>query len=243
LSFWESIDVFNSDRPEEWIDQRLMNPAAGVPHLITALDAALLNAIVRINGAKPAVWNNPAPYDADDRYEPFRENVPLSEWALPYNQRELLSSLDFGAFQPPLLIVDTNTSEKVLAAAGENWPADPSTEFQGFGELVARVGWLLTAVDAEHKWALFATHTSKSDYVGLLQHWCHEHGRTFCTLVVAEGKTVLQAYAAPEENRKRAVYNEGSQFLGKMGMAGISAAESLAHLRDLLEELKQRHEQ
>jgi hypothetical protein len=235
--------VFNSEHPEEWIDQRLLKPATAVPHLITALDSALLNAIVRINGAKPAVWNNPAPYDADDRYEPFRENVPLNQWALPYNQRELLSSLDFGAFQSPLLIVDTNSNEKVLATAGENWPEDPEAEFQKFPELVAGVGWLLTSVDPENKFALFATHSAKADYVGMLQQWCQDHGRTFCALALSAGKPVLNVYPAPEENRKRAVYNEGSQLLGKLGLLGIPPEESVAHLRELVEELKTRRQE
>ena len=233
----------NFEHPEEWIDQRLLQPAARVPHLITALDSTLLNAIVRINGAKPAVWNNPAPYDADDRYEPFRENIPLSEWALPYNQRELLSSVEFGAFQPPLMIVDMNTNEAILAKAGENWPADPEKEFEQFPDLVASVGWILTSVDVENRWALFAANQSKSDYVGLLQHWCHEHGRTFCTIAVTDGKATANVYPAPEEHRKRVVYNEGSQFLGKMGLMGISPDETVEHLRELLNQIKTQQDQ
>lgn len=233
----------NSEHPEEWIDQRLLRPAARVPHLITALDSALLNAVVRINGAKPAVWNHAAPYDADDRYEPFRENVPLSEWALPYNQRELLSTIDFGAIPPPLMIVDTHANEAILAKAGESWPADPTEEFDQFPDLVASVGWMLTSVDAENRWALFASNPAKSDYIGLLQHWCHEHGRTFSTIAVADGKTALNVYPAPDENRKHAVYGEGSQFLGKMGLLGIDPDEAIEHLREFLREIKMRKEQ
>jgi len=235
--------VFDSEHPEEWIDNRLLRPAAHIPHLITALDSTLLNAVVRINGARPAVWNHAAPYDADDRYEPFRENVPLGEWALPYNQRELLATPDFGGFPAPLLIVDTGADEKILAKAGEDWPADPSQEYTEFPALVTKLGWLLTSVDVENKWALFAASQAKSDYVGLLQHWCHEHGRTFCVAAVQDGKSAVNVYPAPEEKRKLAVYNEGSQFLGKLGWYGISPEESVQQLKQLLNEIESRKEQ
>ena len=235
--------MFDSEHPEEWIDNRLLRPSAQVPHLITALDSTLLNAVVRINGAKPAVWNHAAPYDGEDRYEPFRENVPLSEWALPYNQRELLATPDFGGFPAPLMIVGTGADAKILAKAGEEWPEDPSKEYAGFPALVANLGWLLTSVDAENKWALFAANQAKSDYVSLLQHWCHEHGRTFCVTALQDGKSAVHVYPAPEEQRKLAVFNEASHFLGKLGWFGISPEESVTHMQALLDEIKSRKEQ
>ena len=210
--------------------------------LITALDATLLNAIVQINGAKAGVWNHAAPYDADDRYEPFRENVPLSEWALPYNQRELLTNPEFGSFPQPMLIVDTGANEKVLAKAGEDWPADPADAFVGFPALVTSVGWLLTSVDVKNRWALFAASQAKSDYVGLLQHWCHEHGRTFCVIAAQEGKPALHVYPAPEDQRRVLAYNEASHLLGKLNWYGITAEETVEHMKTLLDEVKARRE-
>src|ERR1700737_4557339 len=91
---------------------------ARVPNLITHFDSDFLNAIVHINGAKPGVWNAPAPYDEEDRYQPFREGLPLKDWALAYNQGELLALTGYSntlVFGNETIIVDRESDEKVLA--------------------------------------------------------------------------------------------------------------------------------
>jgi hypothetical protein len=202
-----------------------------------------LSAIVLINGSKPGVWNHPAPFDADDRYEPFRENVPLSAWAMPYNQRDLLNSPDFAGFQPPAMIVDSNCDEAAIAKVMEAWPDNPESEFPGLPALLAKVQWALLPANAENTRALFATSNARSDFVGLLQHWCHENGRGFYTVSIQDGKPIVNAYPASAERRRDTIYNEGSQFLTRMATYGIPAEETLSQLQELIQQLKLREEQ
>src|SRR5512141_2305598 len=94
--------------------------AASVPNLITLFDSELLNALVGINGAKPGVWHAAPPYDENDRYQPFRDDVPFAAWSLAYNQAELLALTGYSntlVYGNDTLIVDSTADEKALLAA------------------------------------------------------------------------------------------------------------------------------
>src|SRR4051812_7008893 len=94
--------------------------AIACSHLITALDAELLQAWVRINGAKLAVFRAAPPFDADDRYQPFGENTALKDWELAYNQGELLALTGYAGTLVtgnPTMIVGSNADEAMLAQA------------------------------------------------------------------------------------------------------------------------------
>ncbi|MGD0093317.1 MAG: hypothetical protein ABSE73_25660 [Planctomycetota bacterium] len=156
--------------------------AAAVPHLITYFDPELLQAIVRINGAKLGAWPLYAPFNEEDKYDTSRENVPLSAWALPLNQQELLTlgmSVNSLIFDGNTLIVGHATAEKALeecdAARGEQGYED----LPDFPGLLAKISWALVPVGAERDYALFVASREKMDYFDLLARWCHERGRAY----------------------------------------------------------------
>lgn len=207
--------------------------AASVPHLITCFDAELLQAIVRINGAKLGAWPLFAPFNAEDQYDTSRENVPLSAWALPLNQQELLNlgpNVNSLIFDGHTLLVDNSSPEKVLeeceAARGEqgyeNLPDIP--------KLVAQIHWALIPVGQDHDYALFVSSREKMDYFNLLAHWCHERGRAYWMFAEKDGGLVLRGYPAPAEGRRNAALQYGQEFLSKMAHHGISPLEAVTYL-------------
>ncbi|MCY3021694.1 MAG: hypothetical protein NTW87_22000 [Planctomycetota bacterium] len=207
--------------------------AAFVPHLLTHFDAELLSAVVRINGAKLGVWNIPAPFSEDDRYEPYRENAPLSAWTLALNQQELLnlsttvSGLIFGN---ETMIVNSSADESVLAECERQCGEQGYEDLPDFAAVLAKINWALIPVDQEHERALFVASEEKVDYVHLLHAWCHQHGRTVSTIAFDGDKVLLQHHPAPPEARQQAAVEHGYQLLGKMAHFGISPQEAIEHL-------------
>ena len=220
---------------------------AAMPHLITALDAPLLNALVRINGSKPGIWNVSPPYDENDAYVPYREEFVFSEWSLGYNQNELLKA---EAFEPGTVIVDSDTKMDVLQAIDQSRPEDESgtrvgyQDYPDFPALLKQTGWALIPVrdtqapdDTPAERGIFVTSESKKDFVELAKKWCHANGRTFYTLAAKGADYVLIPRHAPDEARQKAVWYHGQQFLHKMAVQGISPAAAKAHLDALIAQI------
>jgi len=215
--------------------------AARVPHIITAFDSELLGALVHVNGAKPGVWHAAAPYDENDSYQPFRENLALSAWSLAYNQGELLELAGYTntlVFGNDTIIVDSAADEKMLleveATLGEGSYAD----LPDFPNLLQKIGWAIMAVGADKHHALVLVSEAKRSYLDMLQHWCHDHGRSFYTI---SGAT-LRAWPAPADARQRLIFEQGSQFLTKLSHFGISADEAHEHLGELIQRVKEHTE-
>ena len=208
--------------------------AASVPHLITCFDAELLQAIVRINGAKLGAWPLFAPFNAEDQYDTSRENVPLSAWALPLNQQELLNlglNVNSLIFDGNTLLVDNSSAEKVLeeceAARGEQGYED----LPDIPSLVAQIHWALIPVGQDHDYALFVASREKMDYFNLLAHWCHERGRDL--LDVRRERRRPGAARLPRARGRPAGtprLQYGQEFLSKMAHHGISPLEALTYL-------------
>jgi len=216
--------------------------AATVPHLITYFDPELLQAIVRINGAKLGAWPLYAPFNEEDRYDASREDVPLSAWALPLNQQELLTlgmNVNSLIFDGNTLIVDNSTDETVLqeceAARGE----EGYEELPDFPGLLAKTHWALVPVGQNRDYALFLASRDKMDYFNLLANWCHERGRTYWMFAEKEGGLVLRGYPAPEDARRNAAAQYGHEFLAKAAHFGISPVEALTYLAQSLKQQAQ----
>src|SRR5262245_45350602 len=63
------------------------NPSAiGLPHLVAPLDAELIGKVAQLTKSHPGIWNVPAPFDTEDRFDNLRDNIPIATWALPLNQ-------------------------------------------------------------------------------------------------------------------------------------------------------------
>ena len=222
-------------------------PSAGlVPNLITHFDSDFLNAIVHINGAKAGIWNAGAPYDEEDRYQPFREGLPLKDWGLAYNQGELLQLTGYSntlVFGNDTLIVDCLADEKVLAAAEQNRSEMGYQDLTEFPKLLQEIGWALVAVGGEEKnFGLFMSSDENRGYVRMLQSWCHDRGRLFYTVSVNQDELVLTAHPAPLENRVQAIREQGIQFIAKMGQWGVPVHELQPHMDELIKHIAAQQE-
>ena len=223
--------LFSSDEPS----------AANAQHLITALDADLLSALLHINGAKAGVWRAAAPYDDNDSYQPFREDVPLSAWALAYNQGELLELTGYSSSQvcgSDTMVVDSACDEKILIEAESSLGEGTYADLPDFPKLLQKIGWALVAIGEEKNFALVLTSDAKRSYLDMLQRWCHDKGRTFYTL--ANG--VVRPWPAPADERRKLAFEQGGQFLAKMSHFGVDAAEAHAHLDELIKRIADQSE-
>ena len=223
--------LFSSDQPS----------AAKAPHLITALDADLIGALVHINGAKAGVWHAAAPYDDNDSYQPFRENLALSAWSLAYNQGELLELTGYSGSQvcgSDTMVVDSACDEKVLLEAEKTLGEGTYADLPDFPKLLHKIGWALVAIGEEKNFALVLTSEVKRTYLDMLQRWCHDKGRTFYTL----SNGVVRPWPAPDDARRQLAFEQGGQFLAKMSHFGIDGAEALAHVGELLKRIAEQGE-
>jgi rRNA maturation protein Nop10 len=214
--------------------------AAQVPHLITHFDSELLHAVVRVNGAKLGAWPVPAPFGEDDRYEPYRENAPLSAWALALNQQHLLDlspSVNSMIFGGDTLIVDATADEKTLAACDEQRGEEGYENLPDFPALLAKIGWALIPVDPEHDHALFLASPAKIEYVHLLMHWCHSRGRRYLTLAPLDDGLLLRASPAPPEAQARAAMEHAYQYVAKLAQFGIDPETAVVHLNEALKQM------
>ena len=55
----------------------------GLPHLLMALDAELLGKVGHLTKCCLGLWQLPAPFDKEDRFDNVRESAPFSAWGLP----------------------------------------------------------------------------------------------------------------------------------------------------------------
>lgn len=215
--------------------------AARAPHLITAFDSELFATLVRINGAKPGVWHAAAPYDDNDSYQPFREDVPLSAWRLAYNQGELLELAGYSntlVFANDTLIVDSACDEKPLLEAEQSLGEGSYADLPDFPKLLQKTGWAVLAVGPDKYYALVLTSEAKRGYLDMLQRWCHNKGRTFYTV----SNNVARAWPAPADARQRLAFEQGGQFLTKLAHLGIPGDEAHAHLGELLKRAAEQRE-
>jgi hypothetical protein len=221
------------------IFSELQPPVAKLPHLITALDARLLSGLVSIHGAKLGVWKHPAPFDENDNFLPFRDNVPLSAWALPYNQGELLACRNIVSGES-IMIVDSSANEKLLAPAAQA-VADSGVGYQDLPELPAivnAVGWALIPVGQNQDQALFVSSHARADLAKLLGAWCHSNGRAYATVELTADGAKLNFHAPPDETRKQMILQESAEFLSRMALYGISPEEVQAQLPNLIAMMK-----
>jgi len=211
--------------------------AARVPHLITALDAELLSALVRVNGAKPGVWKAAPPYDENDVYQPFREDVPFESWSLAYNQGELLELAGYSntlVFGNDTMLVDCASDQKSLAEAEESRGEGGYQDLPDFPKLLQRIGWALMSVGPERQYGLLVVHESKRNYIEMLQSWCLDHGRNYYSVASGEGGLMLRTRQAPEDARQRVIQQHGLQFVSKMVLYGMEAAVIQTHVAELM---------
>ncbi|HEY3319072.1 MAG TPA: hypothetical protein VGP72_01150 [Planctomycetota bacterium] len=217
--------------------------AATVPNLITLFDTDLLGALGGINGSKPGIWHTAPPYDEDDRYQPFREDVPFESWSLGYNQAELLALTGYSntlVFANDTMIVDSAASQKALLAADETREPESETsyaELPDFPSLLKKIGWALMAVGPERNYALFVTSPDKLNYIELLERWCHKQGRTYLNAAIQDEKLVIKAVPAPPESRQGAVHENFLQMMHKLGQMGIGANEARQHLEEVFKQM------
>lgn len=219
---------------------------ATVPHLIAPLDAAFLNAVVRINGAKPGIWNVSPPYDENDQYVPFRDEFVFKDWALGYNQNELLKA---EAFEAGTIIVDSDLDSSILQAVDKLREQEHIVEYYDIADVPALLkltGWALIPVrdarvteEVPAERGLFVAAENKADYVRLLQKWCHDNGRTYLSIAAKNNEYVLIPRPAPDLNRKQAAWQHGHQFLHKMAVQGISPADTKKYLDELIAQISE----
>ena len=215
-------------------------PAAlDLPHLITALDAELIGKVAHLTKAKIGLWNVPAPFDEQDVFERAREAAPLSAWALPANQAELLS---FGAqvqeaiFGTKLMMVDADFDEATLARLAVTTGKRLETGAyvtQGFqdlpqlAELVELCRWTLIPIGPERSKGLFLASRIKADWIAKLEEWCEREGRNQGRVRLENGTPIYVEHPAPDKYRNNAVAHCIDGFLGDMEMYFGGADESV----------------
>ena len=203
-------------------------PLARLPHLITALDAELLGKIAQLAKADFALWAVPAPYDENLQFDNTRDSAPLSEWAAPLNQAEVLG-LRWNAaeaiFGGKVMIVDASSDELLLTELATPVGRREETgayvtpgyeELDTLPQLVEQLGWVLIPVGAERSKAFFVTNAAKIALVEKLCEWCDRQGRNHAVLQDGESGMVLVERAAPAAERDRAMIHHVDAFLSRL---------------------------
>jgi hypothetical protein len=230
----------DNQRPADRIFSTPQPSAATVPHLLTALDPRFLSAIVGINGAKMGVWKLAAPFDENDAFVPYREEVPLSAWGLAYNQGELLACRNIVSDQS-VMIVDCGADEKSLQPAQDVLQTNELPGYQDHPDLpaiLAKIGWALIPVGEHMEQALFVASPARRDIVEMLKKWCHTNGRMYATVTPGTEHAFLNLNPAPENTRRGLIFQEGAEFLNKLALFGISGDEVLKAFPDLVAAIK-----
>ena len=203
-------------------------PLARLPHLITALDAELLGKLAQLAKADLALWHVPAPYDENLQFDNTRESAPLSEWASPLNQAEVLG-LRWNAaeaiFGGKLMIVDATSDEGLLTklATPVGWREETGAyvtpgyeELETLPQFVEHSGWVLIPVGAERSKAFFVTNAAQAGLVQKLCEWCDRQGRNHAVLQNSESGMVLVETVAPADERERAMVHHVDAFLSRL---------------------------
>ena len=159
-------------------------PAVELPHLLTALDADLIGMVSRLTGVNPGLWNEPAPYDDDNRYDEVRETASLAAWGLPPNQAEIRSfspRVQEAVFGSHVMLVDAEADPATLArlavtpgARDESgaWMVRGYEDLPELPELLTVCQWALIPVGPERSRALFVVDGSRADWIAQLAEWC-----------------------------------------------------------------------
>lgn len=203
-------------------------PLARLPHLITALDAELLGKISQLTNANLALWPVPALFDGNLQFDNTRESAPLSEWAAPLNQAEVLG-LRWNAaeaiFGGKVMIVDAASDERLLTELATPVGRREETgayitpgyeELETLPRLVEQSGWVLIPAGAERSKAFFVTNAAQAGLVQKLREWCDRQGRNHAVLQNSENGMVLVESAAPAAGRDRAMVHHVDAFLSRM---------------------------
>lgn len=203
-------------------------PLARLPHLITALDAELLGKISQLTKASLALWHAPAPFDENLMFDNTREAAPLSEWAAPLNQAEVLG-LRWNAaeaiFGGKVMIVDASADERLLTELATLVGRREATgayvtpgyeELETLPRLVEQSGWVLIPVGAERSTAFFVTNAAQAGLVQKLCEWCERQGRNHAVLQNSANGMVLFESAAPAVERDRAMVHHVDAFLSRL---------------------------
>lgn len=203
-------------------------PLARLPHLITALDAELLGKLSQLTKANLALWHVPAPFDENLQFNNTRESAPLSEWASPLNQAEVLG-LRWNAaeaiFGGKVMIVDASSNEGLLTELATPVGRREETgayvtpgfeEMETLPQLVEQSGWVLIPVGAERSKAFFVTNAAQAGLVQKLCEWCDRQGRNHAVLQHSESGMLLVESAAPSAERDRAMVHHVDAFLSRL---------------------------
>lgn len=219
-------------------------PALSLPHLMTALDAELIGKVTQLTKTRPGLWNVPAPFDEDDRFDHLRESAPLSAWSLPLNQGEvqafgpLVTEAVFGV---TMMFVDSVADEPVLAEKAVPTGRRLETgayvtqryqDLPALPEVLQRIDWALIPVGPDRGRALFVTSVSKADWVAKLREWCEREGRNLITARRDGEKWVFLEQPAPPKYRDNAIGHRIDGFLGEFETYFGPADESLLPVID-----------
>ena len=203
-------------------------PLARLPHIITALDAELLGIISQLTKASLALWHVPAPFDENLQFDNTRDSAPLSEWAAPLNQAEVLG-LRWNAaeaiFGGKVMIVDAASDERLLTELATPVGRREATgayvtpgfeELETLPRLVEQSGWALIPIGAERSKAFFVTSAAQAGLVRKLGEWCERQGRNHAVLQNSANGMVLVESAAPAAERDRAMVHHVDAFLSRL---------------------------
>jgi len=203
-------------------------PAAELPHVLTALDAELLGKVAKLTKSALGIWGLPAPFDDQDRFDNTREAAPISAWALPLNQNEILSCSNLvqeAVFGSNLMFVDSNTPTDLLARLAVSpgrrldsggWVAGGFQDLAALPELLKTCHWALIPVGAERSQALFVTEPDQRPWVEELSDWCDHAGRNHGVFERGEPGLRLAVRPAPAVQREKALDHQVDGLLTRL---------------------------
>jgi|GEM_PF-3238639 hypothetical protein len=214
-------------------------PVVDLPHLITAMDAELIGRVAHLTKSKPGLWRLSAPYDENDVFDPWREEVPFREWELPANQAELLAPGRFAVealFGTKAILLDSAIDEAAVSALADlrgkrrdngGFYVDGLHDLPVLSQALELTRWALLPVAPDRSHGLFVTAPGHAPWVESLREWCERRGRSHCRVTMENGKLALLDASAPDEARERAAASQIDLFLGQMDRYFRLADESL----------------
>jgi hypothetical protein len=202
--------------------------AAGWPHLVTALDAELIGKVKHLTGGRLGLWDVPAPFDEEDRFDLTREVTPFDAWALPLNQGEILAFSLFvqeSVFASNTMFVDCAFDQTVLRRLavtpghrleGGGWVTRGYQDLPELGDLVEQCGWALIPVGPERSLALFVASRAQAAWIAKLEEWCDHDGRSRGQFRLDAPGLRLVLRPAPDGYRQNAIDHQVDLFLSRL---------------------------
>jgi hypothetical protein len=199
-----------------------------MPHLLMALDVELIGKIAHLTGSAPGIWELPAPYDEEDRFDNMREEVVFTAWGLPLNQGEVLSFsplVQEALFGGKTMFVDSSFDQGILSrlavspghrAESGAWVTRGYQDLPELRELVEQCGWVLIPVGPARSQALFIARAAQADWIPKLQEWCAHDGRNHGQFRFGENGLCLAEQWAPEQYRQNALNHQVDAFLSRL---------------------------